>query len=75
MDELERFYRERIAQWTGQQRVARSVALLEEVRAMLYRKIELSDPSLDDREIRIRVAESLYRTDPSTQRLLETLRG
>ena len=42
---------------------------------MLYRKIQLSNPSLEEREIRIRVAESLYRTDLSTQDLLRVLRG
>jgi len=75
MNSLESFYRERVGEWTGQQRVARTASLFEEVRAMLYRKIQLSNPSLEEREIRIRVAESLYRTDLSTQDLLRVLRG
>ena len=74
MEEIERYYREHLGQWTGQQRVARTAALLDEVRRMLSRKIELSNPELDEREIRLRVAECLYRTDSSTQKLLSTLR-
>jgi hypothetical protein len=74
MDTLESTYRERLGEWTGARRVARSISLLGEVCAMLRRMVEASDPALDEREVRIRVAECLYRTDPETMRLLSLLR-
>ena len=73
MSETEREYRKRLGQWSGQQRVARSAALFEEVRDMLRRRIAASDPDLDERAIRRRIAESLYRTDRQTQALLALL--
>jgi len=74
VDALERTYRQRLGEWTGQRRVARSVALLNEVRSMLRRKVEASQPDLDEREVRIRIAECLYRTDAATMHLLARLR-
>ena len=74
MDVIESTYRQRIGEWSGARRVARSVSLLNEVRSMLRLKIEASHPDLDEREVLIRVAECLYRTDPVTIRLLAQLR-
>lgn len=73
MDAIEREYRRRIGEWSGQERVARSIALFEEVRAMLQRKILASEPDLDEATVKRRVAECLYRTNPETQRLLSLL--
>ena len=73
MNEVEREYRERLGEWSGQQKVVRSAALFGEVREMLRRRIEASEPGLDEREIRKRIAASLYRTDRQTQALLALL--
>ena len=73
MDHLERAYRQQIGAWTGQQRVARSISLLNEVRSMLRRKVQALYPGLDERGIQIEVAKCLYRTDQETLRLLEKL--
>jgi len=40
---------------------------------MIRRRIALENATLDGREIRIRVAEYLYRTDPAARNLLRQL--
>ncbi len=73
MSRIEKEYRQRLGRWSGQQKVARSAALFGEVREMLRRRIEASEPGLDEREVRRRIAESLYRTDRQAQALLALL--
>lgn len=75
MTGIERQYRAQLAEWTGQQRLMRSSELFSEMRALLSHKVSTQHPELDAEEIRIRVAESLYRTDPVTLRLIASLRG
>ena len=73
VSEIERQYRSELGAWSGQQRVPRSAGLFMEMTSVLARKVALSDPGLDERGVQIRVAESLYRTDPEIQRLLADL--
>ena len=73
MNEVEREYRIRLGQLTGRERVAMSFGMLAELCGMIRRQIEQAEPGLSEREIRIRVAQRLYSTDPGAQRLLALL--
>ena len=73
MDVVEKAYRARMNQLTGLEKVARVADLLAEIRAMLRRRIESAEPHLDELGVQIRIAESLYRTDRLTLRLLQRL--
>ena len=73
MVDIEKQYRSRLGQWSGQQRVMRTAELFSEMRVLLSHKVSSAHPELDQAEVRTRVAESLYRTDPETQRLLASL--
>lgn len=73
MEGTEERYREEIGGWSGRRRVERSQDLLFEVREMLARKVVAREPELTRSEVRRRVAEHLYRSDPETLRLLSML--
>lgn len=73
MIEVEQEYRRELGKLTGRQRVALSAGMLAEVCAMLRKRIELAEPHLSEQEVRLRIAETLYRTDRDAQRLLSSL--
>ena len=73
MSLVDQHYRRGIAKWSGARRVERSEALLSEMREILARKVEASDPHLTSAQVVRRVAECLYRSDRETQRLLSSL--
>ena len=73
MNKIERIYREKIAAMTPQERVMRSISLYNQVHEMLRVKILRESPSLSPRELRLRVAQRMYLTDPKTQGLLKRL--
>ena len=53
--------------------MARTAALFSQLRSMLILKAQTDEPSLDERGLRLKVAASLYRTEPETLRLLAML--
>ena len=70
MKGVEEQYREAIGGWSGRRRVERAEELSSEIREMLARKIAAREPDLSPCEVRKRVAEHLYRSDPEALRLL-----
>lgn len=73
MSRTERLYREAMNRLGGPGRVARMDALSGEIRRMLSLKVERTHPSLSPREVRRKVAEQLYQSDPVTQRYLKRM--
>ena len=73
MTPIEDAYRTPIGHLSGQERVARTLSLLETTCSMLRRRVLAEDPGLSERAVRKRVAEALYRTDPAAQRLLSMI--
>jgi hypothetical protein len=73
MTEIERAYHRRLAQWSGQQRIARCESLLAEVRSMIRRRVADENPDLDDRALDIRVAYAMYGSDRRARELLGML--
>mgnify|MGYP000970570614 CR=1 FL=1 len=73
MNDIELEYRRRLGKLSGQERVAMSAGLLEELCDMVRLRIEKAHPGLTEREIRLRVAKVLYSTDPGALQLLALL--
>lgn len=71
MNAVEEKYWSHVHSMTGQQRLARSVSLLDDIRKMIAHKITRSQPNLTGRELNRRIAIQLYRNDPITQAMLE----
>lgn len=71
MNIIEEKYWSHVMSLSGQERVARSVALLNDIQEMIALKITRTEPHLSARELKRRIAKQLYRSDPTTQRLLE----
>ena len=67
--EIERLYRQRIAEQSGREGVARVEALFAQVRDMLRRRFAAAHPEISERALRKQVAQALYRTDRQAQRL------
>ena len=70
MSETERKYREHYASLSGQEKVARTLSLFEEIYSMLRRRVLSENGDLSEDDVRLKIAEALYRTDSVTQHLL-----
>ncbi len=71
MTTIEKLYSTALDEQTGQERVLRAFALYDDVCRSLSHQVRLAEPSLSDREVRLRVARVMYLTDPRTQALLD----
>ena len=67
---VEALYRKHYAALPARAKIARTLALFEEIRAMVRRKVLAEAGSMDERELRRRVAQCLYRTEPVVQEML-----
>ena len=74
MSLIEDRYQEAIGRMTGPQRLERVCSLFSALREMLTLKVKREHVGLSDREIRRKVAEQLYLSDPTTQALLRRIR-
>ncbi len=67
---VEQGYWKQVASLSGQQRIARSLALFDCVNAMIAYKIRRRQPGITDRHLKREIAKQLYRCDPKIQVLL-----
>ncbi len=67
---VDRLYREHYAALSGTAKIARSLSLFDEIYAMVRRKVLAEGGPVEERELRRRIAECLYRTDPVVQAML-----
>ena len=67
---VEALYRKHYAAVPAQAKIARTLALFDEIYAMVRRKVLAQAGSIDEHELRRRVAQCLYRTEPVVQEML-----
>lgn len=70
MSDVEILYRKRIADLTGEQRIARTLELYSAGCDLVALRLQAEDPSLRGEKLRRRVAQVMYRNDPEIQKLL-----
>ena len=71
MNVVEQEYWKHIVSMSGQERVARSLSLLDSVTTMIAAKIRRDQPNLVGRNLDREIARQLYRNDAAIQLLLE----
>ena len=71
---VEAVYREAIAKMSGTERVQRVFSLFAAIQSMVRLRVERAQPGLSEREIRLRMAEIMYQSDPRTLELIGKLR-
>lgn len=59
---------------TPQERVRRGFSLSMSARKVIAHQIRLENPALNDREVRLRVAEQIYMAEPAVLALIEQAR-
>jgi hypothetical protein len=67
---VEAQYREHYAALPGKAKIVRTLALFDQIYAMVRRKVFTDAGALEERELRRRVAQCLYRTEPVVQAML-----
>ena len=67
---VETRYREHYAALPGTAKIARTLALFDEIYAMVRRRVLAEAGVMEERELRRRIAECLYRTEPVVQAML-----
>jgi len=70
MNSIEQAYWKHIASMSGQERVARTLALFDSVTMMIASKIRRTHPDAEGQELNRQIAMQLYRRDPDVQTLL-----
>lgn len=71
---VERAYLEGIRKMGPMGRVQRTCSLFQSIVGMIRHQIELENPGLSEREVRIRAAERMYASEPEVLKLLERAR-
>ena len=59
-----------LSAYRSQNPIARTLALFDEIYAMVRRKVVAEAGAMEERELRRRVAQCLYRTEPAVQAML-----
>ena len=67
---VETLYQAHYAALAGPAKIARTLALFDEIYAMVRRKVVAEAGAMEERELRRRVAQCLYRTEPAVQAML-----
>ena len=70
MNNIEQEYWKQVAAMSGQERVARSLSLFEDITTMIAHKIHRANSKIQGRELNRLIAMQLYRRDQAIQSLL-----
>lgn len=70
-NDVEKLYRQKMAEMGGKLRVARVVSLFNGGRAIVASRILAENPGLTGLSLKIAVAKQMYRRDPNIQKLLD----
>ncbi len=71
MTTIEALYNKALDAMSGQERVRHASVLYDGVYASLAHQVRLAEPTLGDRQVRLRVARIMYLMDERTQALLD----